>query len=816
MALPTNKIKKIKLPGDVDGNKTYEIIPEKMQNSGYEAALPTLTADTTLATSTDLSNKMDKTNPTGTGSLSLNRLAGSTVGTNSVAIGYNTTASGEYSYAGGSYTIASGVLSHTEGYHATGSGLYSHVEGLYTTANHKSQHVFGEYNISDTNVATADTRGDYIEIVGNGTSTSARSNARTLDWSGNEYLAGNLRAAGLTDGTTTKTMTEVLAGGGASDYNDLTNAPITNATSSTVYENGKYYKALDTEGVAAFSNGQVLHITAAGNDNLTADITKTTEATAFLQSLPYTTISVSDTLGAEFLIEFSGDSGMYAFKDTSSGSPVYSIFVFSDNLYPIFATDSGSIDIGTGATSYVAGWQNLNSSNKFPWTTATLPSEGFTLTIRNNGLFHSDGWNGIFLGYDTEAKPGALARYEGGQLQDLLTEADVDKLQSELVLDGGMINLQELLIDSSHQTSYTMPSDVYTKLCDTTKPYILKLTGTYSGLTYNIYFKRDGVILQNNTINIELSNLTRDASFYFENAFYSSSLTKTLRYKDKGIVDIGDSGGNSGLEIVEVDASSGASFSIDPGKCYNFGTRGVSSAETITLTFNSNYTGEFILKVFAKDYDVTLSTNISSSILDVTTPLLPGVSVSGSNIVLTAGYVYLLSIMSGVVYGTYIDRDMITSATDMIIDSSGGLTFTPGSNADTFKFNNLTVYASGTNISSLLSGVAQNYTFTESDSNGKYKSYTQTLTITAPASIPAPTNLTISDNTLTWTAPSATGITISGYYLYDNNGWSTSVTTTSCNVGGASGTIYVSAKVNITFSNTTMGYSYGTEAYIVK
>ena len=50
MSLPTNKIKKIKLPGDVDGNKTYEIIPEKMQNSGYEAALPTLTADDTLAT----------------------------------------------------------------------------------------------------------------------------------------------------------------------------------------------------------------------------------------------------------------------------------------------------------------------------------------------------------------------------------------------------------------------------------------------------------------------------------------------------------------------------------------------------------------------------------------------------------------------------------------------------------------------------------------------------------------------------------------------------------------------------------------------
>ena len=44
---------------------------------------------------------------------------------------------------------------------------------------------------------TYDNKGDYVEIVGNGTDTSHRSNARTLDWNGNETLAG-----GLTVGTT--------------------------------------------------------------------------------------------------------------------------------------------------------------------------------------------------------------------------------------------------------------------------------------------------------------------------------------------------------------------------------------------------------------------------------------------------------------------------------------------------------------------------------------------------------------------------------------------------------------------------------------
>ena len=49
MALPSKKIKQIKLPGDVEGSKTYEIIPERLGKNGYEAALPTLTKDEVLA-----------------------------------------------------------------------------------------------------------------------------------------------------------------------------------------------------------------------------------------------------------------------------------------------------------------------------------------------------------------------------------------------------------------------------------------------------------------------------------------------------------------------------------------------------------------------------------------------------------------------------------------------------------------------------------------------------------------------------------------------------------------------------------------------
>jgi hypothetical protein len=120
------------------------------------------------------------------------------------AEGLSTVAQGVCSHAEGSKTNAKGPYSHAEGYntqasfaaHSEGqetiaSGSCSHAEGFYTTAQRKSQHVFGEYNILDVEGSTG-SRGNYIEIVGNGASESTRSNARTLDWFGNEVLAGKL------------------------------------------------------------------------------------------------------------------------------------------------------------------------------------------------------------------------------------------------------------------------------------------------------------------------------------------------------------------------------------------------------------------------------------------------------------------------------------------------------------------------------------------------------------------------------------------------------------------------------------------------
>lgn len=121
---------------------------------------------------------------------------------------YPNIASGEASHAEGSRTTASGDASHAEGAETTASGGASHAEGWNTIANHKSQHVFGECNIEDPSTDTILNRGTYVEIVGNGTNTN-RSNARTLDWSGNEVLSGTLTATGITIGSTSVTEAQL-------------------------------------------------------------------------------------------------------------------------------------------------------------------------------------------------------------------------------------------------------------------------------------------------------------------------------------------------------------------------------------------------------------------------------------------------------------------------------------------------------------------------------------------------------------------------------------------------------------------------------
>lgn len=217
-------------------------------------ALVKLRNDLKLWVANNLRVKMDKENPSGTGSLSINRLEDSTVGdyssafgyrnnatgVASVAEGYETTSNGDYSHSEGINSLAQGVASHAEGgnigtdgselntvvhniggdtfyvggteasgdmSHAEGCqtlarGFVSHSEGLQTVAYGEVSHAEGVGTVAyhgqhvEGTYNEIDEMSQYLHIVGNGENLNGnitRSNAYTLDRGGNAVYSGLVR-----------------------------------------------------------------------------------------------------------------------------------------------------------------------------------------------------------------------------------------------------------------------------------------------------------------------------------------------------------------------------------------------------------------------------------------------------------------------------------------------------------------------------------------------------------------------------------------------------------------------------------------------
>lgn len=146
---------------------------------------------------------------------------------------------GSYSHAEGYQTVA-GSSAHAEGDNSYAGGYASHAEGSYTVTYTAYQHAQGKYNIRDN-------EGTYAHIVGNGTSNNERSNAHTLDWSGNAWYAGSV-SAGTTatpaavvndNDLTTKAYVDNAisqSGGGGGSYTAGTGIDITNGVISLALE----------------------------------------------------------------------------------------------------------------------------------------------------------------------------------------------------------------------------------------------------------------------------------------------------------------------------------------------------------------------------------------------------------------------------------------------------------------------------------------------------------------------------------------------------------------------------------------------------
>ena len=172
-----NKADKTVATTSADGLMSAE---DKTKLDGIEEGANKTVVDTALSsTSTNpvqnkvinsaLNNKADKSKY-GDTTINVGRKAGSTVGNYSTAEGYNTTASGDSSHAEARYTTA--------------SGNYSHAEGRYTTASNYASHASGHFNAAMTTGGFSDNTTGTAFVIGNGTSSTALSNAFSVQFSG--------------------------------------------------------------------------------------------------------------------------------------------------------------------------------------------------------------------------------------------------------------------------------------------------------------------------------------------------------------------------------------------------------------------------------------------------------------------------------------------------------------------------------------------------------------------------------------------------------------------------------------------------------
>lgn len=137
---------------------------------------------------------------TNTGLLALG-IDSASAGYQGTAIGRSVTSSGPYSHARGFNTTSLGAFSRAEGANSESIGPFSRATGVSSKALGTHSRAEGNFTIATTDFATV--FGKYNQIIedelfvlGNGTSGTARSNAFSVQASGNTSISGNLSTAG--------------------------------------------------------------------------------------------------------------------------------------------------------------------------------------------------------------------------------------------------------------------------------------------------------------------------------------------------------------------------------------------------------------------------------------------------------------------------------------------------------------------------------------------------------------------------------------------------------------------------------------------
>ena len=348
-------------------------------------------------------------------------------GTSSHAEGSGTTASGYYSHAEGSTTNATADTSHAEGSGTTASGYASHAEGSGTTATAGSshaegsgtkassanQHVQGKYNVEDT-------AGTYAMIIGNGTSDTARSNALTVDWSGN-IQCGTVNGVDVTS----------LSGGSGSGVGQV------DTTEGASYHGEIFNDYTHNEATGEFSHAEGNSTTASGA-NSHAEGRDTTASGMYSHAEGYNTTASGYYSHTEGLnTTASGDYSHTEGSSTTAFGKYSHAEGYNTTASGNHSHAEGQYTKASGNQQHVQGKYNIEDTvNKYTMiigngTSDTTRSNAFTVDWNGNIQCGKTDINGNFTTYGT---------INGVDVTQLSSSGGVGQTADGAVVNGEIFN----------------------------------------------------------------------------------------------------------------------------------------------------------------------------------------------------------------------------------------------------------------------------------------------------------------------------------------------------------------------------------------
>lgn len=298
----------------------------------------------------------------------------------------NNIATGLGSHVEGASSVSAGNASHAEGNRTQALGHYSHSEGEGTIAASRGQHVEGSYNI-------ADDRGAYLHIIGNGINDTQRSNAYTLDTSGNAWFAG-----------------DVYVKSGIGTYQDDESVKLVKETDLTINNIDGLQNALETIDSNFEELTKNYYGTCGTLGNRTdkiASISGYTLKTGNIITIKFTayvpanaTLNITST-GAKPIYYRGTSITAYTIEDGDIAT-----FIYDGNYYQLISIDKGLGRQGQGAHSAIFNdYKNSRASGQY------AHSEGES-TSASGRAAHAEGEYTVAKGYSSHAE-GAFTYANG-------------------------------------------------------------------------------------------------------------------------------------------------------------------------------------------------------------------------------------------------------------------------------------------------------------------------------------------------------------------------------------------------------------------